>query len=216
MSIWLVNRIILLSVLAIASIASLILIKSQDKASKLISYIVYTAFIIELTAVFAAYIFQQNNPVYNVYNIIQLILYTLYFNSIIPSFKKRGVATVIITIGCISSILNLLFLQDIYTLNTIFLSLESVIIVGMCLYYFYDFLLSDTYLKRLPIHFWFTSFILFYWSFTLFHWLVGFYLMYTNGVAAEWTYHIIMVVNAITYLSFGIIFFNYRKMSKVD
>lgn len=216
MSFWLLNRLILLTILLCASVVSLIQFKKLDKASRYIAVLISFTFLVESLALWAAYEFQQNNPIYNTANIIEFVLLTLYFNNSISSFKKRNVGYKIAAAGIIVALFNLFFIQDIFILNTNFLAVESLSIVGMCLYYFYDFLRGDTYLEKLPPQFWATSLLLIFWSFTLFHWLVGFYIMYTNSYVADWPYHIIMVVNALTYLSFGILFFNYRKMSQVD
>lgn len=203
-------------ILLTATLASLIQYKKLDKASQYI--VIFLAFTLcsELIASWAAHQFRQNNPVYNIANLIDYTLICLYFNNTIPSFKRKRIGLTFIITGAILYILNLAFLQSIYILNTNFLAFESTTIVGMCLYYFYDFLKSDTYLKRLPLQFWTTSLLLVFWSFTLFHWLVGFYLMYSKGDISDLPYYITMLVSTLTYLSFGILFFNYRKMSQVD
>lgn len=216
MSAWLINRLILLMILLFASIMSLIWLKKLDKASKYIALFLLFTFIVETAALWAAYKFRQNNPIYNIAHIIRFTLLSLFFNESIISFKKKKIGVYSIIWGISVALINLIFFQSLYILNTNFLAFESVTIVAMCLYYFYDFLLTDTYLKQLPIHFWFVSLLLIFWSFTLFHWLVGFYIMYAQNNMSDWTYNIIVVVNMLTYLSFGILFFNYRKMSKVD
>lgn len=216
MSAWLINRLILLVILLFASIMSLIWLKKLDKASKYITTLLCIAFTTEAVALWAAYEFQQNNPAYNISNIISFTVFCAYFNNIIGSFRARKATVIIGAIGVILAVANMIFIQGLYILNTNFLAFESITIVGMSLYYYYDFLKSDTYIKKLPIHFWITSLILIFWSFALFHWLVGVTIMYSKTDTADWPRKIISVVNMLTYLSFGILFFNYRKMSQVD
>lgn len=216
MSSYLIQALIIIIIVAFATTIGLILFKKQDKASKYVTLYLLSVLATESISLWSAYQYQQNNPIYNIANIIDFILISLFFNYSISSFKKHNTGIKILLGGTFLAVINLLLLQSIYILNTNFLAFESVAIVGMCLYYFYDFLKSDTYITKLPIHFWISALLLIFWSFTLFHWLVGFYLMYTKSNMAEWPYHIITVVSALTYLSFGILFFNYRKMSQVD
>lgn len=203
-------------ILLIAAIASLIWFKKLDKASKYIAIIITLTLVIETIALSAAYLYEQNNPVYNIFNIADFILLCLYFNTIIKRFQTYKIGLIIASLGTIAAIVNLLFFQSLFLFNTNFLAFESILVVGMSLYYFYDFLQSDTFQKKLPIHFWFVSLLLIFWSFTLFHWLVGITIMYSEGPVADWPYTVNVISNMIIYLSFGILFFNYRKMSQVD
>lgn len=216
MSAWLINRLILLMILLFASIMSLIWLKKLDKASKYISGLLCLTFATEALSLWAAYAFQQNNPIYNISNIISYILFCSYFNNIFRSSSMKSVMLTFGLVGVVLAITNIIFIQGLYILNTNFLAFESITIVWMSLYYYYDFLKSDTYLKKLPIHFWITSLILIFWSFALFHWLVGIYIMHLKSPSSDLPYNILLIVNMLTYLSFGILFFNYRKMSKVD
>ena len=209
---WWIKTITFRVILLIPALASLIQFKKLDKASKYIAALISLNFIVETSAAWGAFVYHQNNIIYNIHGPIDLLIICLYFNTVIESFNKNNTGIIIGVFGAVVAILNVLFIQDIFVLNTNFLALQSVLVVAMCLYYYYDFLLNDTFQKKLPIHFWFTSLLLIFWSFTLFHWLVGLNIA-NNGEIVSWPYTVIMIVISIIYLSFGLLFLNYKKLN---
>ncbi len=195
----------------IASTICLIRYKQLDKASKYLVLSICLFFLVEQIATWASVRYRQSNIVYNIHGPIDLLITSVYFNTIIESFRKKNVGIKIALVGFIFALINVLFFQNYKILNTYFLLLQSLLVVFMCLYYYYDFLKKDTYKKQLPIHFWFTAILFVYWSFTNFHWSIGLKLMYSKGSIAMWPNYIILFITTCSYLGFSVLFWNYNK-----
>lgn len=201
------------AVILLAAICGLIQYKKLDKATKLLVWLLLVTFTTEALAVFSAYYFHNNNPVYNISSIIKFTITCLYFESIIPQFKTYKLGRKIALAGFTLSIFNTIFFQSLLEVNSYFLAFESITIVGLCLYYFYDYLSQETFTKKLPIHFWFTSLLLTFWSFTFFYWLIAYALMFSDSATISWLSWILFSFNIIYYGGFTIIFLFYKKLS---
>lgn len=187
--------------------------KHLDKASKVILKLLSFTFIAELLTLWAKYAFKQNNPIYNVSTVAIYVYSCLYFGRVIPSFKKKSIGKKLAIFGVVFAILNTIFFQGIFEVNSFFLAFQSITMVGCSLYYFYEFLSGDTYTNKLPIHFWFTALFLIFWSFTFFYWLIAYALMYANAKNFSWLSWILFSFNIIYYGGFTIIFLFYKKLS---
>ncbi len=157
---------------------------------------------------------EYNVIVYHIYNPIQLLILSAYYNQIISFFKPKGIGYAIGVTGLLISIVNSLFIQQPTTsLNSYFIIIEALFVISMTLCYFYDFLNTKHITKHFTTpDFWISCLLLLFWSFTFFRWLAS---LSMPGVVSANIYYILYMmwaINIITYTGFGLVFLFYRKL----
>ncbi|XZF13922.1 hypothetical protein ACTHGU_19230 [Chitinophagaceae bacterium MMS25-I14] len=154
-------------------------------------------------------------PVYAIYSLFEFGMISAYFNYSIDIFRKKNAGLWIGAAGIIIGILNIIFLQPVYTLNSYFLFFEGIFIISMALFSFFRLLLMQDELKLHTYHhFWFAVILSFFWSITFLNW--GMYDYFLQKMPSfNWIINrSILVVNIITYLSFAFVFLYYPKMKQ--
>lgn len=141
--------------------------------------------------------------IYHVFNPIQFLIISLYFNESIPSFKRKNIGRYIGTIGVIASVLNILFLQPLNTSNYYFLVFESLIIVFMALYSFIEMFLNENHDLIRNQHFWISFILLSFWSITLTYWAMHEIIDKHAAYFIKYIAYILVSVNILTYLGLG-------------
>lgn len=197
-----------LQILAIA--VGLIQLKLLDKASKFFLLYLFITSTFEVAASITAIYYHNNLFILNLFSIVQFILSCIYFGLNIRSLNKTKLIILLITGIIIWTITSLIYIKQ-SSLNTPFLVFESLIIVILCLYYFYNLLNADDYKFYTP-HYFITSLLLIFWSFTFMYWLFGLTIrtnMAENGLMLS---NMIWVINILTYTGFGLVFLFYKKL----
>lgn len=203
----------MLSLLLLSVFRCLVLYKILDKASLILGIYLLATFITELLAAISIVVYKHNIVIYNIYSIVQYVLLCMYFTQIIDRLNKRQHRITIITIGIITYVINIILFQDARdTPSTNFLAFESITIVSMSLYYFYENLNIDNNSNNLNSHFWFNSILLIFWSFTLFYWLVGLTIYKSLGDKSILLNYMMWSINILTYTGFGLVFLFYKKL----
>jgi hypothetical protein len=152
-------------------------------------------------------------PVYGAFGPIQLLLISFYFNYSVEFFKRKNIGIYIGVIGALVGYLNYFFIQSPRIFNNYFLIGESIIVVGMCLYSFYCMLQMDDDMKlRSNIHFWITAIFLFFWTVTFLFWGLYDFLVENIGVSVNLLHLFLLIVNVVTYISFGLVFIIFKKV----
>src|SRR5688572_28296516 len=108
------------------------------KADIWISYLLLATILSEVFSILSTYLFNNNMYVYHIHSAIQLFTICLYFSEQIDTLKRTKVGIAIASIGVCIAILNAIFLQNLNTLNSIFLLYEGFAIIGLCLFAFYE------------------------------------------------------------------------------
>ncbi|MEO7989040.1 MAG: hypothetical protein ABI663_05825 [Chryseolinea sp.] len=126
----------------------------------------------------------------SVFHILALpLLSMVYYITLGKSQKKQLVS--ITVIYSLVGITNLLFIQK-ETINSYTLILQSIIIIGYCVYYFYWLIkeLPTMYLHRLPM-FWINSAFMVFYSGNLFLFVFTSYLVHVlnNNLLVYWSLH---------------------------
>ena len=209
---WIYRMSIYLVILCFATIAGLIHYKKMDKPTRIMVWYVTITLISESIATYAAFVFKNNLPVFHVYNVVQFLLLSLYFNY---SVDKQRIAKgwIIGLSGIILSVVNSVYFQHpTKELNTNFVIVESFLIIGMSLFSFYRLLASDVIYIHLSPKFWFSAILLVFWSFTFFYWLVGVIIYKSLPNMAFWLDTMIWFINIICYSAFAAVFLSYNKM----
>ncbi len=212
---WIIKTIIYQLILLLTALIGLIHYKKMDKASKVIFGIITLTFFSEAIAFASAIIYKNNLLIYHLFNPIQFYIICYYFNVTIDGFKTNNIGIFLGCAGLVYSIINTLFFQNPFSeMNTNFLIPESILIIAMSLYSFYELLASDIYDVYSNTRFWFSAFLLTFWSFTFCYWLIGPTLYKTSGNTL-WLDTMIWTINILCYSGFAIVFLSFRKMKKV-
>ena len=204
-------------VIAAVSITAALLVLLQGKAltraDKYIGILLLLMFVTECVSCLLAYRNANNYPMYHIYSPVELALICAYFTEFIPSLKKNHGGLILGISGFVVAAANVTFVQPIDTFNSYFLIFETAVIVCLCLYSFYHFLLHNDDLMTHYCSFWVVVCILLYWSMTF---------------AGDGLYAVISVkeaesvksiinnikysVNVLFYLSISAVFIFYRRL----
>jgi len=199
--------------LAYASFFGIYRFKKLDIASRILSVLVCSALINESIGFYLSIKLGSNMALYAIYCLIEYGMLCLYFNKIIDVFIKRNIGIYIGIGGIIFGILNLVFIQNLDSLNSYFLFFEGLMVIGMSLFACTRLLLKNDvpYLFRYP-HFWFLCILVFFWSITFLNW--GLY-DYVNLKLKKTAWEInfsLQIICIITYFCLGTVFLLYPKM----
>lgn len=211
---WLILLKIYLLLLAGVSIIGIKRYSTLDTPAKIIIVLLILTSISETLAYFFSTSYKNNLFIYHIYNPIQLFILSVFYNFTISFFKRYNIGYIIGTIGLLVSILiSVLFQNPKTEFNTYFLVLESILVIGMTLSYFYDFLNTTHKNKQFTTpYFWITCLLLIYWSFTFFRWSVGVAIPSISMKNTMLINYMMYFINMVTYTGFGIVFLFYRKL----
>lgn len=193
--------------LLLSAAVGLIYYKKLDIASRLMSILLAATFIAEVAAYYRGIYYHNNMGIYQFFNPVQFLIVSLYFNYTIPYFKKNSLGIYIGVVGVLIAFLNCYYLQPINTSNSYFLILESISIVFMSLFSFSKKFVSDNVDLLKDQHFWFTFFLLTFWSITNIYWGMRHIIQSTNVMFDRLIGLILIILSIITYTAFGIILF---------
>jgi hypothetical protein len=193
--------------LFLSTVIGMLYFKRLDTASRFISVLLALTLIAEVVAYYSAVHYHNSMTVYQLFNPVQFLIVSLYFNSTIPYFKKNNLGIYIGVVGVLIAFLNCYYLQPINTSNSYFLILESISIVFMSLFSFSKKFVSDNVDLLKDQHFWFTFFLLTFWSITNIYWGMRHIIQSTNARFDNIITLILIILSIITYTAFGIILF---------
>lgn len=197
------------------SIIGLLRFNILDTPTRIISILIAITAISETFAHILSITTGNNLIVYHIYNPIQFLLVSLYLSSTTTILRKNNKGISIGITGVIISILNSAYLQSPQDdFNSNFLIVESILIIGMTLIYFYDFLNREQTSKNITsIDFWISCLLLVFWSFTFFNWLAEATMPKVIAANIEWVRYLNWVINMITYGGIGYLLLFYKKAS---
>lgn len=199
------------SILIFISFKCVILRKELSKADKWITIWIFATIISELCGIYGILKYKNNMPVFHIWSPIELFLISMYFNESVAFLKKYKIGIIIGIIGCLVALINVIFFQPINTLNSIFLLFEGFVIICYCLFAFYFLVLKEQEIIY-NTHFWFTTFLLVYWSSIFVFWGIYSFLHTTFKQYMIAATYLLWIINILTYTGIGIVFINYRKM----
>ncbi len=199
----------------LAFVIALLKIRIIQRAYKVVVILLGITILNEFVGDIVARQYHSNIIVYSIYNPIQLFIISCYFNYTIGEFKKRHLGLLIGGAIGFAGLLYGLFVQKANEFNGLFLLTESIIIVGMCLYAFYELLLADDDLNLTTYsHFWITCIFLFFWLSTFLFWGLYDFMIGKLGINPSLIHVILLIINVVTYLGFAVVFLFYDKMQK--
>ena len=183
----------------------------MDTATRIFYYLSVLTLLGEALAYYAAYKYANNLPVYNIFNILELFLISLYFNYSIASFRKKKVGILLGIAGIIIGVVNNFFIQSVNSITSYFLLYQAWAIIIMGIIALSAFMKDDdTRQIKKEVHFWLPVILIFSYCFTyLLFTLVSFYSKdVPTGVSLS-----LFLISIITNLSIATVFFFYPKMN---
>lgn len=201
------------TVIALATISFIFRYGKVDFPSKIIGLLLCLTFLNERIADYCAHVYNNSIIVYGAFSPIQLLLISWYFNNSIRFFRKKNIGLKIGIPFLILGYVNYFFVQGPKVMNSYFLLTESILVVGMSMYAFYRMMLEDEGLEltKYP-HFWFTSFFLLFWLGTFFIWGLYDFVIRQLHIDSDVLRAVLLVMNAITYIGIGLVYWFYPKM----
>lgn len=210
---WQYKMTIYQTIICLASIIGLVHYKIMDRAFQLLVIYMIVTFCSEGIAIYCAYVYKNNLPIYHVYALVQYLLLAAYYIHSLKALNRRKIKWLILILGVFFTLVNTSFIQHpLKQLNTNFIVFESFVIILLSLYSFYYLIDEDNIDVKYNPNFWITSLLLIFWSFTFFYWLVGVALYNSMINKPIWLDAMITAINLLTYSGFGIIFLLYPKM----
>lgn len=134
--------------------------KYADRATNIIFYYLIAAGLINAAAIILARNGIRNLPLLHLYTVVETVFFLSYFRAIFDSARIKSILIFVMVAFALCCILNLVFIQSIFTFNTHTRPLEALIITGTCLLYFYKSGFSEHWLG-LPVN-WINMGILIY------------------------------------------------------
>lgn len=194
-----------LGVIILAIASGFYKLKEIDAASKILLLLLCLTLASEIASHWAALLFNNNMFVYHIFAPIQLILVGIYFDNILPSFKKKKIATIIGIIASITAVVNTVFFQPLKILNSNFLLLEGIIIIALALYTFQLILTNESINIFQYGHFWMVVIFIFFWSVTYTTWALYSVLGVKKLFVIPYVSYTLWLVNIITYAAIGFV-----------
>ncbi len=189
--------------------------KRVDKASKIICWLIWLGLLTESIGYYAAKVYRNNYPVFNIAFFAEFTLMSLYFGYSNEVLRKKRIGIYIALSGIVLGLINTFSFQPLFTtLNSHLLFLECLVVMSLAALSFHHLLVADDVnmkLQRMP-HFWFPCILLFYQCATLSTWGMYDKLGSSDAEKAASLDISILTINIITYLSYGAVFFFYPKM----
>lgn len=117
------------------------LIKSVHKKapSKTIFFYLIFATLIYIVSRILGYHGINNLPLLHLYTIVEYIFILWYFRAALNEVKASKVIGILMVVFPILSILDLLLIQDIFQFNSYPRPVAALIIIGLCMYYFFRY-----------------------------------------------------------------------------
>jgi hypothetical protein len=168
--------------------------------------------IVELIGSYLQFIGKNNHFLYNFFTVVEFCFYMLFISLIITSTTAKKVIRVGSIVYAIISICNILFFQGLLMFHTITYSLGCLVIVAVCIFYFFELFRAPKAVKlSMDPAFWICSGLLFFYC-------CGFPLYaFINSLGkVEWIManfnNIIVILNIFLYSLFTIAFLCNRTL----
>jgi hypothetical protein len=208
-----VKAIAYFTLLLLVSVLGIVKWKSLNLAEK------YMAILMPVTLVteWLAFLIIKNSgnslPVYHVFNPVEFLLISLYFNQSIEAFKRKNIGLYVGVAGMLIGLMNTLLFQKPTTINSYFLLFEGTVVIIFCLLSFHQILLDEEHLPYGFAHFWITICFMVFYSTTFTGWGIYTILDPKERVINSIFHNVLATVNFIFYTGIAAIFINYKKLT---
>lgn len=196
----------------------ILLYKPQGNGVNLLKWYVIVAFVVNLIAALM-YLFYRslpenlnnNNILYNIHSVSRVVFFSLYIMSV-RKFKHINILRGLLAAYAIFVIYNFIFLEDVLFLSTNLFSAESVVLLVMCLSYFFRSIQDDTETNWLKHpSFLVVSGVLFYEAITFFIFLFFYPLLHNDEAFSLATMRIYALTFVVLCILLGRALYKSRK-----
>jgi hypothetical protein len=192
-----------LTVLVISLLSS-ITVYFQINAPRYLRFFLYllaTTLAVEMTARYL----NPNTPLYNLYTVFEFVFYFAVLEAVITSRRVKNRIRLLIWVYPSLALINIFFVQRIYTFHSITYALGSLLILIVSIYYFFELfqMKQPINLVREP-SFWICSGLLFYYSCTFP--IFGYFNFFIHApkIIIYNGENIVLILNILMYLLFTI------------
>ncbi|WP_462247649.1 hypothetical protein [Ekhidna sp.] len=126
----------------LVGIYTLYVYKKLPKEMKYFSWFVIISFLVQVIASLLYHNGENNMPLLHIYTVVGFICLVFFYNQIFDGLIKPKILWILAGVFVLYSIINSIFIQDIYTFNSYALSVEAVFIIILSLTTFV-FLMND-------------------------------------------------------------------------
>lgn len=197
-------------------VMGLLRLRSLDLPSKIFLSLMVVGLATEILAAIAAKNLGNNMPVYNISNLVQVILICLYYNYAIAVFRKFRIGWYLGVFSVLVGLLNIAFLQPLDKHNTYYGGFQMILVVLLTMALIQNELQAAIYTYRIrwSVHFWFSFLltnlaILGVFNFSLYDFLVK-----KLGNDMDAVNGIMVGISALFNTAFATVFFLYPKMNR--
>lgn len=207
-----------MSVLVFALAGSTTAFRRKAGSLRWIMLLLACTIICELVAFGMSLSRQSNMPVYRNFAFVYLALLALYYNEIIPAFRKYRIGWCIAAGSVAAAVLRMLVFPPPPEMDFTFLLWEGIGVVAMALAAMFSFVNLDIKVKITGnIHFWLSLVFLVFWSSTFLVWTL-LKDMVILGMERELTIlsNALWAMNMITYAAIGTVFLLFHHKNKSE
>ncbi len=151
--------------IALSFIVSLIVYSNKNYLYlKLFPPFLFATLLAEFVGSYIGNIGKNNYFIYNFFTIVEFCFYMFFITKVISNAKAKKIIMIGSLIYALISISNILFFQGMKTFHTVTYSLGCLVIVAVCIYYFFELFRSPKSIKiSTDPAFWICSGLLFFY-----------------------------------------------------
>lgn len=195
-----------LLLLLLACIIYLRWFKQMSLPLRIMTVLLLCTLINELIAAWMSRYYHNNMAVYHVYSPVSLAIVALYYNYLLPGFRKYRVGYMVAAFGIAAAVSNTIWLQPLTALDSHMVLLSGLCIISMALYALFYILTRDYTPVRRNIHFWLSLIFLVYWCATFLFWtFLQVFLITGDREGQSAVYSLLWWANCVTYAAIGIL-----------
>ena len=120
--------------------------------------------VVNIVSTVLANLHTPNMPLYHIATIIDTLLLLYFFSLVFAGYRIVVYIQAAMFLFPVLAVLNILLLQPLFSFNSYMLSLKSILVIGLCFFYWWQYepVAGKTW-KQIPLH-WIVSGLLLYFS----------------------------------------------------
>lgn len=161
--------------------------------------------IINLVVSILAYNKINNMPLFHIYTMLEFVCIILFFIALYNNRTYRIVAAIVVILFLFLAIINSIIVQSLFIFNTHSRSLEALIIICYCIYYYYTQIKKEELVLYTAKNLYVTGFFIYFCSAFIIFMMSNI----TLGISKElnwilWNIHAFMVLIMYVFISIGL------------
>jgi hypothetical protein len=185
----------------------LVVYRKTVQGFKVLSWYLIFVFLLNTTSLIMRNLSMINLPLLHCYTIIEFIFIFLFYYYILNGIIKKWMLILLSILFLAFGLLNAIYIQDWYQFNTLPRSIESLVIIILCISCYYNMLsqLKTMSLFKDPV-FWVNTGFLIYFSCSLFLFMMSNYILPLNSKlnVVVWIIHALFCDLLYLFISIGL------------